>query len=208
MNTSKISRKKPQSFVRHKAYLHIKRALDLVLASALLVFLALPMILIAVAVRLDSRGAAVFAQKRVGRDGKSFTIYKFRTMYITAPPDTATSMMTERERHITRVGAVLRRTSLDELPQLYNVILGDMSLVGCRPLCESERELNERRLASGVLSLRPGITGLAQVSGRDDLDEHEKLRYDADYTATCSFSLDAYCLWRTVFAVLGGRGAR
>ncbi len=209
MNSSKITRVSAVSagFSPSRPYLYLKRALDLVLSSVLLAVFAVPMLFIALSVKLDSRGPAVFSQTRVGKDGKCFTIYKFRTMYVTAPHDVPSSELRDREKHVTRVGALLRRTSLDELPQLYNVMRGDMSLVGFRPLCKTERELNSLRLASGAMSLRPGITGLAQVMGRDALDDTQKLRYDADYLAVCSLKTDVTCLFLTVFSVLGGKGA-
>ncbi len=186
----------------------LKRVLDLIFAAVLLIFLSLPMVFIAVLIRLDSSGPAIFKQKRMGKDGESFTIYKFRTMHVTAPSDVATSLLYDRKKHITRVGAFLRRTSLDELPQLLNVVIGDMSLVGCRPLCLTETEINSNRLHDGVLTLRPGITGLAQVKGRDELDDAEKLRYDTEYVSSCSLKTDAYCIWQTVSAVIRCKGAK
>lgn len=189
-----------------RAYLCLKRMCDVIFASVGLLLLAVPMLLIAISVKLDSPGPVIFTQKRMGKNGKPFTIYKFRTMTVDAPRDVATCKLLSSKRYITKTGSFLRRTSMDELPQLWNIILGDMSLIGYRPLCLTERALNEKRRSAGVFYLRPGITGLAQVSGRDDIDAEEKVRYDTKYVRECSLKMDMYCAFRTVSAVISGKG--
>ena len=166
---------------KHPIYRIVKRFLDILLSAALLCFLSPLMLLIAIFIRLDSEGHAIFKQSRIGKDGKSFICYKFRTMYKTAPANSPKSTMTKAEAYITPVGKVLRRTSLDELPQLYNVLRGDMSIVGPRPLILEEGEIHELRRRCGVTLARPGITGLAQVSGRNNITWEQKMEYDLQY---------------------------
>lgn len=188
---------------RLRIYGWVKRGMDILLALAAGILLALPMLLIAALICLDSEGDAIFRQQRVGKDGKAFTIYKFRTMHITAPHDMPSRELAA-ERYVTRMGIFLRRTSMDELPQLWNVIRGDMSLVGYRPVCLTETEVNRLRAFQGVFALRPGITGLAQVSGRDRLSDEEKVHLDGWYVRHCSLGLDIWCLVRTAAVVLKG----
>ncbi len=191
-----------------KVYLSFKRILDFVFAVLLGIILLIPMVLISVSIMLDSPGPAIFTQQRMGRNEKPFTIYKFRTMTMDAPKDVATRKLPESHKFITRVGAFLRRTSMDELPQLWNIIIGDMSLIGYRPICLSEERVNDLRKSAGVFVLRPGITGLAQVNGRDDIGDEEKVRYDTKYVRECSLKMDLYCLVNTVTTVISGKGAR
>jgi O-antigen biosynthesis protein WbqP len=172
------------------AYPFIKRWLDFILSLFLLVILFLPMLAIAVSIRLSTGESAIFAQKRVGADGGLFTCYKFRTMYKRAPSELSTAEFYDAERYITPIGKKLRRSSLDELPQLLNVLLGQMSLVGPRPLIARERIAHDMREGSGASRLRPGITGLAQISGRDLIDDVKKVYYDTEYAFNQSFFLD------------------
>ena len=185
---------------------YIKRLLDVIFSTVLLVFLCLPMLAIAVAIRIDSRGGAIFKQERRGRDGGVFVCYKFRTMYKSAPPCVPASKLSDADRYITRVGGFLRRSSLDELPQLLNVLMGDMSLVGPRPLICEESDIHERRMEEGIYTLRPGITGMAQVSGRNLLDDGEKLENDKYYLHNLRVSLDLKILLRTVAKVITKEG--
>ena len=186
-----------------------KRALDIALALPLLVFSAPLAGVIALAVRLDSPGPFLFRQERVGKKGEPFTLVKFRTMRANAPT-LPTDQMSARlgETAVTRVGRLLRRTSLDELPQLWNVLRGEMSLVGPRPALAMQTELNAERARAGVDDLLPGITGWAQINGRDDLDDEAKLACDRWYRENCSLGLDLRILLRTGLAVLSGRGSR
>lgn len=133
------------------------------------------------AIAVDSEGGVLFAQSRMGKDGRPFIIFKFRTMYPQAPADTPTGALDDPSRHITPVGRFLRRTSLDELPQLFNILKGDMSFIGPRPVVLAERALIGLRRAKGADRVRPGITGLAQVQGRDEVPARRKACYDAYY---------------------------
>ena len=187
-------------------YLICKRISDLVFAVVGLAICLIPMLVIGILVKLDSKGPAIFKQERLGQNGKVFTIYKFRTMRVSAPKDVAAVLFTESDRYITRVGAFLRRTGIDELPQLWNILRGDMSFIGYRPLCLTEREINEERARLGVLSVRPGITGWAQVNGRNSISDKEKARLDAEYVCRLSLKLDLVCLLKTVTTILSSEG--
>ncbi|MBP3370527.1 MAG: sugar transferase [Clostridia bacterium] len=176
---------------------YVKRVVDIVLSASLIFFLLLPMLIISVVIRADSRGKAIFRQKRCGRRGKIFICYKFRTMYCDAPSNIPASEFKSHQKHVTRVGKFLRRTSLDELPQLFNVLKGDMSLVGPRPLIFEETNMHEGRMKTGVYELRPGITGMAQISGRNLLNDDEKLKNDRYYLDNLNPSLDFKILMRT-----------
>ena len=189
-----------------KGYLVVKRCLDAAIAFVMLLVLWLPMLIIGAWVRLDSPGTAIFKQERMGRNGKVFRMYKFRSMSTSAPRNMVTRDFKDSDAYITKAGAILRRTSLDELPQLLNILKGDMSFVGYRPVCTTEVELNEKRERVGVLAARPGLTGLAQVCGRDDVDIDEKVAYDAQYVSKCSLKMDVWCLFRTVAVVITGEG--
>ena len=191
---------------KKRFYNLIKRILDIVLSACLIIFLSFPMLLIYAAVRLSSRGEAIFRQKRVGKDGRIFTCYKFRTMYRYSPNNVPTSSFLGAERYITPVGRVLRKTSLDELPQLFNVFKGDMSLVGPRPLIENEGEIHLLRKRCGVYRIRPGITGLAQINGRDGVGDIEKARYDAKYARTMGLVQDTKIIFGTLGIALQGKG--
>lgn len=187
---------------KHPIYKAVKRILDITLSAALLALLAPLMLLIALVIRLDTDGKAIFRQTRIGKSGKPFTCYKFRTMYKTAPKNAPKAKLQKSENYITPIGKFLRRTSLDELPQLYNVLRGDMSIVGPRPLIAEEGEIHELRRRCGVTAARPGITGLAQISGRDGITDVEKARYDARYTRNISFFTDAKIVFMTAKGVV------
>jgi O-antigen biosynthesis protein WbqP len=191
---------------RLRRYASLKRFLD-VCGSALLLAAFSPIfLLIGIWVRLDSPGPAIYRQRRVGRGGYPFTLYKFRTMRIDAPVLPTDQMARQTVSYYTRSGRILRRVSLDELPQLWNVLRGDMALVGPRPALPSQEWLNTGRAERGVHDLRPGITGWAQVCGRDDLPDPEKLEHDAEYRRQVSPAMDARILWRTASTVISGRG--
>ena len=168
-------------------YVFLKRTLDVIFSFLLLALLALPMLLIALCVSLSSRGGPLFRQPRIGRGGRTFTCYKFRTMVRDAPPNRPSAGFLDAERYITPIGHFLRKTSLDELPQLWNVLRGDMSLVGPRPLIGEEQEMHRARQERGVYGVRPGMTGLAQIHGRDRLADKEKAALDAKYVESLSF---------------------
>ena len=189
-----------------RTYLIVKRMLDILLSGLLLMLLALPMAVISLIIVTDSRGGALFKQERIGKNGKTFVCYKFRTMYKWAPNSLPTAKFENSKNYITPVGAVLRRCSLDELPQLFNVFLGDMSIVGPRPLIVGEGEIHGLRQRCGVYSIRPGITGLAQVSGRDELGDIDKARLDIKYLRNISILEDVKIIVKTFFGVIVGKG--
>ena len=159
-----------------------------------------------IAIALDSPGSVIFIQKRAGKYSRPFSIFKFRTMSIAAPPDVATKELAGAHTYITRVGGFLRKTSLDELPQLWNILKGDMSFVGPRPVVLTETELLLLRRRLGADRIRPGITGLAQVRGRDTVTIRHKARYDAYYARHASFRLDMRVIADTVLCVLTADG--
>lgn len=189
-----------------RGYLVFKRIFDIAASFLAGSVLLLPLLLVAMLIRLDSPGPAIFRQERMGKDGRVFTIYKFRTMTTSAPHDMAARDIETHGQYVTKLGAFLRRSSIDELPQLWNILKGDMSIVGYRPVVLTEIELNELRKAYGVFAVRPGITGLAQVSGRDNLGIEEKVQLDARYVAQCSLKMDLRCILLTVKTVLTGEG--
>lgn len=188
------------------AFRFVKRSFDILLSLLAIIILALPMLVIAAAIRLDSPGPALFRQQRVGMDGKLFRICKFRTMYCHAPSETETGDLEDAYSYITRIGVFLRKTSLDELPQLFNVLAGDMSLIGPRPLLMGNGEIHALREAANVYSVRPGITGWAQVNGRDNLSNEQKVSLDAQYVRNMSALFDLRIIFRTVSVVLSGDG--
>lgn len=187
-------------------YATVKRVLDVFFSFLLLFFLALPMLLIWFSVRISSRGEGIFKQARIGKNGKSFVCYKFRTMYKDAPSNTPSSDFASVEKYVTPIGHILRRTSLDELPQLFNVLKGDMSLVGPRPLISEETEVHRLRRESGVYSIRPGITGLSQINGRDYISNKRKAELDRAYLEAFGFIQDVKIIGKTVTGVISGDG--
>lgn len=189
--------------VSRLSYYEWKRVLDVILAILALLFLAVPMLCLAALVFIDEPGNVIFTQYRVGRNGQLFKLYKFRTMKAKTPKYMATNEMHDPGQYITKVGRVLRKLSLDELPQLINVIKGDMSLVGPRPLIPSEREIHTMRNDYGVYTARPGVTGLAQINGRDLVSPAEKVRWDVKYLECFSLIQDLQILIQTVPKVFG-----
>ena len=185
-----------------------KRTLDLTIATVALIILALPMLLIALWVKLDSPGTVLFKQLRAGMGRVPFTVYKFRTMSTEAPSDAPTSEFKNAGDFITRSGKVMRKLSLDELPQLFNVIKGDMSIVGPRPMVFREKVLLDLRDENGANNIKPGITGWAQVNGRDELNDLVKARMDGEYVDAFGFTMDVKCLFLTFAAVLSLKGHR
>lgn len=192
-----------------KAYLFFKRAFDIVFAIVvgLVLFLFIP--IIAIAIKLDSKGPVLFKQERLGKDEKPFMMYKFRSMYIDAEKDGPQWAIASDQR-ATRVGRFLRKTRIDELPQMWNILLGDMSLVGPRPereffYSEFERDIPNFR---DRLAVKPGLTGLAQVNGGYELDPQSKLDYDIEYMGSRSILLDIKCILKTVKLVFTHDGAR
>lgn len=187
--------------VSQKVYLVFKRLCDILLSSVAVLFLLPFMLIVAVIIKLTSKGPAVFLQNRVGQFGKSIKVYKFRTMLESAPSDVATGNLENPELYITKIGKILRMTSFDEILQLFNVLKGEMSLVGPRPIILSEDEIHALREKNKIYSIKPGITGLAQINGRDLLTPEEKVRYDSLYMQKVSLKMDIYILFKSVIVV-------
>ena len=184
----------------------IKRLLAIVLSLAGILVFALPMALLAIAIKLDSPGPIMFRQKRIGRNKTHFYILKFRTMRADAPKDIPTHMFSDSEQYITRVGRFLRRTSLDELPQLFNILVGHMAVIGPRPALWNQEDLIAERDRYGANGVRPGLTGWAQINGRDELDIGTKARLDGEYVQNLTFAFDVKCFFGTIRSVLRGDG--
>lgn len=187
-------------------YVHLKRGLDVAGAVVLLVLLAPILLVLCLLIAREDGRPVVFSQRRIGLDGREFILYKFRTMRRNTPDISTAEMKRLGHSFNTRIGAWLRKLSLDELPQLWNILRGDMSFIGPRPALWSQYDLIELREVAGVHSVRPGITGLAQVKGRDDLDVPTKVAYDRDYVAKQSLWLDMWIVWRTLAEVVSARG--
>lgn len=184
----------------------LKRVADVALASTLGILLAPAMLLVAAAIRLDDPGPVLFRQQRIGRHGKLFTMLKFRTMVVNAPNISTEEMKAQGCSFHTRIGGPLRKTSLDELPQLWNILRGEMSFVGPRPALYNQERLITLREEAGVHAIRPGITGWAQVNGRDDLDDETKVAHDREYVIGRSLRRDIEIVWKTVTAIVSSRG--
>lgn len=179
----------------------MKRILDLLLALAAAVVLAVPVILVVLMVRLTSPGPALYWSDRVGRHNKLFKMPKFRSMQI-GTPAVATHLLADPEAYLTPIGSFLRKSSLDELPQLWSILVGDMSFVGPRPALFNQHDLIELRTQHGVHELVPGLTGWAQVNGRDELPIPDKVKLDAEYLQRQSLGLDIRILWLTFLKVI------
>jgi O-antigen biosynthesis protein WbqP len=178
-----------------------KRLIDIALVAVAAVVLAVPMALVAALVRATSAGPILYWSDRVGRNNALFSMPKFRTMRV-GTPDLATHLMTQPEQYLTPVGSFLRKTSLDELPQLWSILKGDMSVVGPRPALHNQADLVALRTEAGVHVLTPGLTGWAQVNGRDELPIPEKVKLDAEYLARRSLAFDVYIMWLTFLRVV------
>lgn len=183
----------------------IKRAIDILLSALALLVLAAPIALLALAVKLTSRGPALYWSERIGRDNRTFRMPKFRSMRVDTPV-VATHLLESPERWLTPIGSFLRRSSLDELPQLWTILVGDMSIVGPRPALFNQHDLIELRTQRGVHKLRPGLTGWAQIHGRDEIPIPEKVAYDAWYLEHQSVALDLRIMLMTAVKVLRKEG--
>ena len=183
-----------------------KRLLDIVLSALGIVVLLPVYILIAVAIELDDPGPVFFRQKRVGIHKTHFQIMKFRTMKVNTPKDTPTHLLENPEQYITRVGRVLRKTSLDELPQIFQIFTGKMSVIGPRPALWNQFDLIAQRDRYGANDVRPGLTGWAQINGRDELPIDVKARLDGEYVKNLSFGFDCRCFFGTIVSVLRSDG--
>lgn len=183
-----------------------KRMIDLLLSTLGIIFLALPMLIIALAIKIDSKGPVFFKQKRVGIHKKHFMIIKFRTMRTDTPHDAPTHELSDPKKWITKVGGFLRKTSLDELPQLFNIWIGHMSVIGPRPALWNQFDLIEERDKYGANDVRPGLTGWAQINGRDELEIDVKARLDGEYVEKMGLGFDIKCFFGTIKSVLKSDG--
>lgn len=194
----------------------IKRLIDIILSAIAIVMLALPMLVIALAIKIDDPGPVLFKQKRVGQKKNGqityFMIWKFRSMKMSTPHDVPTHLLDNPEQYITRVGKLIRKTSLDELPQIYQVFIGKLSAIGPRPALWSQDDLVAERERYGANDVRPGITGWAQINGRDELEIPVKAKFDGEYTAALNagkfkgFAMDVKCFFGTFISVLKSDG--
>ena len=188
----------------YRAFLAFKRLFDIVFSLVAIIVLFPVLLAVSLIVAIDIKAFPIFVQLRMGRDNKPFKIFKFRTMLASAPADVATRKL-ESDKYISKIGSFLRRYSIDELPQLLNILIGHMSLVGPRPVVLTEADLLELRTRNGACSVRPGLTGLAQTSGRDKLGIYEKAKMDAFYANNLSLSLELRKLIASVGYVLNTR---
>ena len=193
---------------------YIKRMIDIVLSAGGIIVLSPVLLGVAIAIKIDDPGPILFRQKRVGLHKTHFDIMKFRTMKMETPRDVPTHMLENPEQYITRVGKVLRKTSLDELPQIFQIFTGRMSVIGPRPALWNQYDLIAERDKYGANDVRPGLTGWAQINGRDELPIDVKARFDGEYVEKLSFGFDCKCFFGTIGSVLkhegvveGGTGA-
>ena len=187
-------------------YFYIKRIFDFIYALIGLILLMPIFLLIGTLIKVDSRGPIFFTQRRIGKDKNEFKMLKFRTMKSDAPHNVPTHLMKEPGKYITRIGKILRKTSLDELPQFINILKGDMSFVGPRPALYNQDDLVSEREKYGVHKVLPGVTGWAQVNGRDTLPIQDKAKLDGEYIKHFGLWTDAKLLVKTVFAILKSDG--
>lgn len=181
-----------------------KRAMDFCIALVAVILLIIPMAILLLCVYIDDPGKVIFAQARIGKDGKPFHIYKIRTMVASAPGNLSAEEFRDARRFVTRMGRFLRKSSLDELPQLINVLKGDMSIIGPRPLIAEESGIHKLRLKYGIYQTRPGITGLAQINGRNNITTKEKVYWEIKYLEKYSLKQDLAILFGTLPKILLG----
>ncbi|EGP5003975.1 TPA: sugar transferase [Enterococcus faecium] len=190
-----------------KVYKHgLKRGIDFLLSLVGIIVLSPILLILCIAIKIDSKGPVIFKQKRVGKNKSHFYIYKFRTMKVDTPQETPTHLLSNPDFFITRVGKFLRKTSLDELPQLFNILKGDMAVIGPRPALWNQYDLIEERDKYHANDIRPGLTGLAQISGRDELEIDYKARLDGQYTANITPMMDLKCFFGTIISVFKSDG--
>ena len=186
----------------------LKRFFDIILSLVAIIVFSWLLIIIAIAIVVEDKGNILFKQKRIGKNKKEFYIYKFRTMKVSTPKDVPTHLLDNPESYITKIGGFLRRTSLDELPQLFNILKGDMSIVGPRPALWNQFDLIDLRDKNGSNSVRPGLTGWAQVNGRDELPIDVKAGFDGEYIKKMSIVFDIKIILMTVVSVFSSKGVR
>ncbi len=184
----------------------VKRLIDLVLSVVGIILLIIPMGIIALIIKITDPGPVLFSQKRVGVNKTHFNLYKFRSMKMSTPKDCPTHLLENPEQYITSIGKVLRKSSLDELPQLFNILKGEMSVIGPRPALWNQYDLIEERDKYGANDVRPGLTGWAQINGRDELEIDVKAKLDGEYVEKMSFAFDCKCFFGTFASVLKSDG--
>ncbi len=184
----------------------IKRVIDIIVSLCLITVLSPIMLIVAAIILIDDGAPVIFRQKRVGRNGRDFTIFKFRTMKRLSPKETPTADLRNPYSYMIRTGRFLRATSLDELPQLFNVLKGDMSLIGPRPLIRKEQKMFLLRERNNIYSVRPGLTGWAQVNGRDCISIERKIALDKEYVKNCTFFMDLKIAFKTIGVVIFRKG--
>ena len=192
--------------MKKQQYIKFKSVVDRVLATLGLIVLSPIFLLVAAAIKIDSKGPVFFRQKRVGINKTNFNILKFRTMRIDTPKDIPTHLLENPDQYITRAGKFLRKTSLDELPQIFNIIRGDMSIVGPRPALYNQYDLIAERDKYDANDILPGLTGWAQINGRDELEIPVKAKLDGEYAAKVGLKMDLKCFLGTIFSVLRSDG--
>ena len=185
---------------------YIKRGIDFLLSLIALVLLSPLFLILCVWIKLDSKGPILFKQKRVGKDKTYFHILKFRTMYVDTPKDMPTHLLANPDQYITKAGRFLRKTSLDELPQILNILKGDMAIIGPRPALWNQYDLIEERDRYHANEIKPGLSGWAQINGRDELEIEVKAKLDGEYVERSSFLFDVKCLIGTITSVLRSDG--
>mgnify|MGYP000874499790 FL=1 len=188
-------------------YLKVKRFIDIVLSFLGLIILSPVFLIITVAIKIDSEGPILFKQKRVGKGKTYFNILKFRTMKVDAPKDVPKHLLKNPEQYVTRVGKFLRDTSLDELPQIWNIFVGQMSIIGPRPALWNQYDLIAERDKYGANDIRPGLTGWAQINAKGELPIEIKAKLDGEYVQKLSFLFDVKCFFGTIVRLLTGSGA-
>lgn len=184
----------------------LKRGIDFFMSLAGIIILSPVFLIICIAIKLDSTGPIIFKQKRVGKDKSYFYIYKFRTMKTETPKEMPTHLLADPDFFITKVGKFLRKTSLDELPQLFNILKGDMAVIGPRPALWNQYDLIDERDKYQANSIRPGLTGLAQIGGRDELEIEQKAKLDGYYTENITPVMDIKCFLGTLISVFKSDG--
>ncbi len=183
-----------------------KRLIDIVLSGIGLIVLAIPMLIVAIIIRCEDPGPVIFKQKRVGLHKELFNLYKFRSMKMDTPHDMPTHMLSNPQQYILKVGGFIRKTSIDELPQLWNIFKGDMSIIGPRPALWNQDDLIAERDKYGANDIKPGLTGWAQINGRDELEIPVKAKLDGEYVGKMGFAMDWKCFFGTVASVLKSDG--
>ena len=187
-------------------YLIIKRIFDIIFSFIGIILISPLFIILIALIKIDSRGPVLFKQKRIGKNKNYFTMLKFRTMRIDTPKDTATHLLENPRQYITKAGKFLRKTSLDELPQIFNILSGKMSIIGPRPALWNQDDLIAERDKYGANNIRPGLTGWAQINGRDELSIDIKAKFDGEYIKKISFLFDCKCFFMTISKVIKGDG--